>query len=48
MATLVQLGIPAEVREKQEKLFSILKDLGRVMVAYSGGTDSACPSNPMT
>ena len=41
MATLVQLGIPAEVREKQEKLFSILKDLGRVMVAYSGGTDSA-------
>ncbi|MBI1791485.1 MAG: ATP-dependent sacrificial sulfur transferase LarE [Acidobacteria bacterium] len=26
---------------KQERLFSILQDLGRVLVAYSGGTDSA-------
>ena len=41
MGTLVQLGVPAEVQEKQEKLFSSLKEMGRVMVAYSGGTDSA-------
>lgn len=29
------------LREKQEKLFRILRNLGRVLVAYSGGTDSA-------
>jgi pyridinium-3,5-biscarboxylic acid mononucleotide sulfurtransferase len=27
--------------EKQDRLFSILRDLGEVLVAYSGGTDSA-------
>lgn len=47
MATLVALGAvgpkldPARLREKQEKLFSILGNLGQVIVAYSGGTDSA-------
>ena len=45
MATLVSLGASkldaALLAQKQEKLFSILADMGRVMVAYSGGTDSA-------
>ena len=45
MASLVSLGPskldPASLNQKQEKLFSILTDMGRVMVAYSGGTDSA-------
>ena len=31
----------AEMEEKQQQLFSILRDLGQVIVAYSGGTDSA-------
>ena len=31
----------AVLQEKQNKLFSILRDLDRVLVAYSGGTDSA-------
>ncbi|MCL5743596.1 MAG: ATP-dependent sacrificial sulfur transferase LarE [Acidobacteria bacterium] len=29
------------LREKEQRLFQILQDLGRVIVAYSGGTDSA-------
>ncbi|MBI4873788.1 MAG: ATP-dependent sacrificial sulfur transferase LarE [Acidobacteria bacterium] len=44
MATLVPLGTtidPADLERKEQKLFSILEDLGRVLVAYSGGTDSA-------
>jgi uncharacterized protein len=47
MSTLVALGTATPVidrrqlEEKQEKLFSILKSLRRVLVAYSGGTDSA-------
>jgi pyridinium-3,5-biscarboxylic acid mononucleotide sulfurtransferase len=45
MATLVSLGASkldaASLAEKQDKLFSILAEMGRVMVAYSGGTDSA-------
>jgi uncharacterized protein len=32
---------PEVLRGKEEKLFGILRDLGRVLVAYSGGTDSA-------
>src|SRR5436190_15508251 len=31
----------AEMEEKQQQLFSILRELGQVIVAYSGGTDSA-------
>ena len=31
----------AELQLKEEKLFTILRDLGDVIVAYSGGTDSA-------
>ena len=45
MATLVSLGPSkldaASLAQKQEKLFSVLAGMGRVMVAYSGGTDSA-------
>ncbi|MBX5493754.1 MAG: ATP-dependent sacrificial sulfur transferase LarE [Bryobacteraceae bacterium] len=45
MATLVQLGgvklDPQVLKQKEQKLFSILEGLGRVLVAYSGGTDSA-------
>jgi pyridinium-3,5-biscarboxylic acid mononucleotide sulfurtransferase len=41
MATLVELAPPAKLREKEERLFSILRPLGRAIVAYSGGADSA-------
>ncbi|MCC6366304.1 MAG: ATP-dependent sacrificial sulfur transferase LarE [Bryobacterales bacterium] len=47
MATLVALGTtpalpdPDRLLEKQEKLFAHLRSLGRVLVAYSGGADSA-------
>jgi uncharacterized protein len=47
MATLVALGLAGtkldyeRLAEKREKLYSILADLRQVIVAYSGGTDSA-------
>jgi len=45
MAALVTLGDPkldSEVlRSKQDELFARLRGMGRVIVAYSGGTDSA-------
>jgi uncharacterized protein len=44
MATLVSLGNTvdsAALDRKEKALFSIFEGLGRVMVAYSGGTDSA-------
>lgn len=46
MAGLVTLAVPAPLDPglldaKQARLFGILRDLGRVIVAYSGGTDSA-------
>jgi len=47
MATLVSLQAqpvvrdPAALAAKQENLFGILRSLRRVIVAYSGGTDSA-------
>jgi pyridinium-3,5-biscarboxylic acid mononucleotide sulfurtransferase len=41
MASLVGVTGIAALDEKQQKLFSILERMGRVIVAYSGGTDSA-------
>jgi uncharacterized protein len=45
MAALVSLGTqvfePDVLEAKQQELFSILEGLGEVLVAYSGGTDSA-------
>src|SRR6266478_8619011 len=41
MATLVGVMDAAVLDAKQEKLFETLTGLGRVIVAYSGGTDSA-------
>lgn len=45
MASLVNLSVPkldpSALSEKQEKLFTILASMRRVIVAYSGGTDSA-------
>ena len=41
MGALVELSSAASLREKEERLFSILARMERVIVAFSGGTDSA-------
>jgi len=43
LVSLGKNGAPdaALLREKQDRLFRVLRSLGKVLVAYSGGTDSA-------
>jgi uncharacterized protein len=41
MTSLVDVSTPDRLHEKQELLFSVLRGLDPVMVAYSGGADSA-------
>jgi uncharacterized protein len=41
MATLVGLTTPSELKAKEQALFDALSAMDRVIVAFSGGTDSA-------
>jgi PP-loop superfamily ATP-utilizing enzyme len=41
MPTIVEISNPARLEEKENHLFSLLGGMGRVLVAFSGGTDSA-------
>jgi uncharacterized protein len=41
METLLETPASGALEAKQRKLIRLLRDLGRVIVAYSGGTDSA-------
>jgi len=38
---LLEISTSAALQVRQERLFALLREMGRVIVAYSGGTDSA-------
>ena len=41
MAALVELTDPVRLQDKQARLFAMLRSMNRMLVAFSGGTDSA-------
>jgi uncharacterized protein len=41
MSALLDLPLPSTMREKEQHLFSLLANMDRAIVAFSGGTDSA-------
>src|SRR3974377_1733648 len=41
MALLIEISDRSRLRDKEEQLFSDLRRMGRGIVAFSGGTDSA-------